>query len=90
MQRTYRSGEVENSSELPVYRLESHELGNADKVNFDVVSDWAPRPHDLHNLPRAFGLTVSDSKYQIFYVVGDVIFVHPTRPLSNECRVLVF
>jgi phage repressor protein C with HTH and peptisase S24 domain len=41
------------------------------------------------NLPKAFGLCIADEGYAPKYDTGDVLFVHPTRPLAAGCITLV-
>ena len=85
----------ENSRSLiPVYRLATavSALGQdqqPERVDFDVAFDQVSCPAELRNVPKAFAVCVADSGYAPRYDMGDMVFVHPLRPLSMGCVVFV-
>ena len=84
----------EGDKDLPLYRLSTGlDALSQDEdpiaVSFDLPIDWAYRPHDLLNLPKAFGLCIADEGYAPKYDTGDILFVHPTRPLAAGCITFV-
>lgn len=49
--------------------------------------DWIARPPELMNAPGAFGFYITEQDVSPKYYPGDVIFVHPSRPLTPGCSV---
>jgi len=78
--------------DLPVYSASflSKEEENSYEgiIDFKVASDWAARPPQLHNINGAFGLYISSLQYAPRFSSGDILLVHPTRPLSVGCSFL--
>lgn len=80
--------------DLPVYRLASDAAyctsdDEPRRVDFNVAADWTYRPHELADLPKAFGIVLVDSGFSPRFEAGDTLFVHPSRPLSLGCLVFV-
>jgi transcriptional regulator with XRE-family HTH domain len=81
--------------DLPVYSV-STPLGilpgaseEATTIDFINPADWTFRPPQLLGIPTAFALYVKDDENAPKYMTGDALFVHPTRPLSPRCSVVV-
>lgn len=78
-----------NAPDLPLYQLKMLN----DKVcaiEFESPSEWINRPQELVGVPGAISFRVSGDYYSgSRYRPGDHIFAHPTRPLSQNCSVLV-
>lgn len=81
--------------DLPVYTV-STSLGvfpgattQASMVDFSTPADWTLRPPQLLGIPKAFALYVGDEGYAPRYMSGDILLVHPSRPLLPRCSVVV-
>jgi transcriptional regulator with XRE-family HTH domain len=77
-----------NAPDLPLYQLKTLN----DKVctiEFETPSEWINRPHALVGVPGAISFQVSGGYGGSRYRPEDHIFAHPTRPLSQNCSVLV-
>ena len=50
--------------------------------------DWVGRPPELRSAPEAFGFYVTDIEVSPKYALGDILLVHPGRPITPGCSVL--
>lgn len=87
--------EQSSQKDLPIYTI-STSLGvlpggtnEPSMVDFSTPADWALRPPQLIGISKAFALCVGDEGYAPKYMSGDILFVHPSRPLLPRSSVLV-
>lgn len=74
-------------SDLPVYA--SAEGGPSGMlVNYDPI-DWVKRPEPLINVRNAFAVYVIGESMEPRYEQGDMILVHPTKPVKRDDDVLL-
>ena len=74
-------------SELPVYA--SAEGGPSGMmVTYDPI-DWIRRPNSLTNVGNAFAVYVVGESMEPRYEQGDMILVHPSRPVKRDDDVLL-
>ncbi|MGB1229761.1 MAG: helix-turn-helix domain-containing protein [Holosporaceae bacterium] len=77
---------AETARDLPIYTLASNDKT---MIDFKTAADWVVRPYQLHNIDKAFGLCVADNALVPRFQPGDTLFLHPSKPLSVGCGVLV-
>lgn len=51
--------------------------------------DWTWRPHNLDKVEDAFAVFVTGLSMEPRYFAGDIVYVHPTRPIRSGRHVLV-
>lgn len=51
-------------------------------------SDWVECPPELRNVKGAFGYFVVDEEMSPKYNPGDIVFIHPSKPITPGCSVL--
>lgn len=51
-------------------------------------SDWLECPPELRNVKGAFGFFVADEDMQPKYNPGDIVLIHPSKPITLGCSVL--
>ena len=85
---------TEPQKDLPVYAFspvfgESPSEQAQARVDFSAPADWTFRPPQLIGVSKAFALYASNDDFGPKYASGDTLFVHPSRPLSAGCSVVV-
>lgn len=79
---------VSGDSDLPVYA--SAEGGPSGMlVNSDPI-DWVKRPEPLISVRNAFAVYVIGESMEPRYEQGDMILVHPTKPVRRDDDVLLY
>lgn len=74
-------------ADLPVYA--SAEGGPSGMVVTTDPVDWVVRPEQLMNVRDAFAVYVIGSSMEPRYEQGDMILVHPSRPVARDTDVLL-
>jgi transcriptional regulator with XRE-family HTH domain len=79
-----------SAPDLPLYKLKLLN-DKAWGIDFDSPAEWISRPQELVGISGAlsFSLQASTEHTLPRYRAGDYIFAHPTRPLSQNCSVLL-
>jgi transcriptional regulator with XRE-family HTH domain len=92
---------VSPHKDLPVYKLSAvQEFENIprDDVNpspeilylhRDNPIDWIYRPMQLAQVTSAFAVYIGSSHFGTTYKEGEQILIHPSKPLSKNCSILV-
>jgi transcriptional regulator with XRE-family HTH domain len=76
-----------SSLSLPIY-------GRVDSLagilcNLRQINSYAARPPQLHGVPGGFAVYMVGDAMQPRYHAGDVLYVHPNKPVTTGCYVLV-
>lgn len=92
---------VSPQKDLPVFKLSAvHELENIPREDVNTSSealylhrdtpiDWIHRPMQLAQVASAFAVYIGSNHFGTTYKEGEQILVHPSKPLSKSCSVLV-
>ena len=87
--------------DLPIYKLGPYrEVGNIPSEQssdggvgsyfyMDNPIDWAYRPVQLEHVPGAFAVYLSKPQFSPVYDEGELLLVHPSKPLTKDCAVMV-
>jgi len=86
-QRTGVAVSSSRSADLPVYA--SAEGGPSGMLVSADAIDWIVRPEALANVRDAFAVYVIGSSMEPRYEQGDMILVHPSRPVQRDNDVLL-
>ena len=82
--RSIRGG----SDRLPVLGAAEGGADGQAPWNGDVV-DYVPRPANLAGVPQAYAIYVYGTSMEPRYHPGELVYVHPNRPVKNGDYVLV-
>jgi transcriptional regulator with XRE-family HTH domain len=74
----------ESVKDLPIYGARP----NAETIDFGSPLEHGKRPHALSGIKTAFGIYIRDAAYAPKYMPGDIIYIHPDRPLAQGCPAL--
>lgn len=77
-----------SSDRLPVLGSAEGGADGNSPWNGDVV-DYVPRPANLAGVPQAYAIYVYGSSMEPRYFPGEILYVHPVRPPTAGCFVLV-
>ena len=86
-----RAGQPEEAPvrrDLPVFGTAAGSLNGAVSMTSDAV-DWLNRPPGLRAARDAYALFVTGSSMEPRFMPGDIIFVHPHRPVRRGDNVVV-
>lgn len=87
--------------DLPVFKLSAvQEFENIPRedvntspetlyLHRDTPIDWIYRPMQLAQVTSAFAVYIGSSHFGTTYKEGEQILVHPSKPLSKSCSILV-
>lgn len=76
------------SDKLPIVGTGEGGEDGSQPFNGDVV-DRVPRPPSLADVPTAYGLYVTGNSMEPRYHHGELIYIHPGKPVTPGCYVLV-
>lgn len=83
---TYESREpFAPTGKLPIYGASA----NNGTINFSTNIGFTTCPADLVGVPGGFALRIADDVMAPRYRKGDLVFIHPGRPLSPRAAVVV-
>lgn len=84
-----KSGQREFSlDKLPIVGTGEGSEDGSQPFNGEIV-DRVPRPPSLADAPTAYGVYVSGHSMEPRYAQGELIYVHPGKPVTPGCYVLV-
>lgn len=83
-------GEMLQSGEstVPVYGADDGEAGRG-LISYKSAVEYAVRPRVLAGVANAFGVYMVGDSMSPRYEQGDVLWIHPGRPLIRGCGVVV-
>jgi phage repressor protein C with HTH and peptisase S24 domain len=73
---------------LPVYGSGFCGADGRFDMNGQVV-DWVARPERLRGIPGAYAVYVAGTSMEPRYMAGEVLYVHPGKPVTPGCFVVV-
>ena len=74
--------QIEETRDIPVFGTAAGAVLGSIAISSDVI-DWLPRPRGLRGARDAYALYVTGVSMQPRYTTGDIVFVHPHRPLRS-------
>lgn len=73
---------------LPVYTLSKEKNGEY-LIDFPHPAEWMARSPELFESSKAYAISMPDQSMAPRYSEGDRLLVHPTKPLTPKCSVVV-
>ncbi len=73
-----------SSKDLPIYATRP----TTEAIDFSSPLEHGKRPDALIGVKTAFGIYIRDLAYEPKYMPGEIIYVHPDRPLAQGCPAL--
>ncbi len=90
----FSDGNIDNQSPfcpdnlVPVYKTEIDDDQNHILLK-DNIADWVPRHPFQQGIIQAFAIYVYNNKMEPRYFNGELIYIHPGRPLKNNHDCLI-
>jgi transcriptional regulator with XRE-family HTH domain len=81
--------------DLPVYTMSFDTSPDSEnneyrfKIDYTTAADWVFRPYQLSGTKRGFGVYICGTQYLPKFDNGDMIFVHPLRPLLASSTIMI-
>lgn len=75
---------------IPVYSTPSFDALWGYRFDFSAPVDFAPALPLLDNVPKAYALYTADNKMAPRYFIGEILYIHPARPVQNgdDCLII--
>ena len=83
-----------SKKDLPIYSNQQTDFGlgggnQPEIIDMTTATDWANRPTELENIKNAFALYITNDAAAPKYFPGDLIHVHPSRPIASGCSIVL-
>ncbi len=79
-----------SAGKIPVFATPSFDPVWSYRFDFSAPVDFAPALSLLDNVPKAYALYVADTKMVPRYFVGEILYIHPARPvqIGDDCLLI--